>query len=52
VLLRTLNNSLLEDPSREHLDYFMQVTQLMQLFRDRFAKVLHVGVHLSKQIDT
>jgi len=51
VLLRTLNNQLLEDPATEHTDYFVQLVKSLQFFRDRFAKVLHAGISLAKRSD-
>lgn len=49
MLLRTLNTQLLEDD--EHIDYLMQLIQLLRSFGDRFSRVLHTGVHLARQID-
>lgn len=33
------------------MDYFMQLIKLMQFFRDRFAKVLHAGIHLARKVE-
>ena len=51
LLLRTLNEELLEDPKVQNQQYFDELVRLLRCFKQRFSQVLHVGNQI-EVIDT
>ena len=49
LLLRTLNEELLENPTVEHQGYFDDLARLLRNFKQRFTGVLHIGVQIEGQ---
>lgn len=46
ILIRTLNDTLLENPQVEHEVYFSDLVTQMHHFKTRIPKVLHIGLSL------
>ena len=46
ILLRTLNEELLENPTVEHEDYFDDLVRLLRNFKQRFSIALHIGIQI------
>ena len=46
ILIRTLNEELLENPTVEHQEYFDDLVRLLRTFKQRFTAVLHIGIQI------
>jgi len=49
LLIRTMNEMLLEDPSVEHGQYFTDLVRQMHHFKQRIPKVLHIGLTMEAE---
>lgn len=49
LLIRTLNDTLLEGPQIEQSHYFKDMVQQMHHFKQRIPKVLHIGLQMEAQ---
>ena len=49
LLMRTLNDNLLEDPQIEHEQYFFDLMRQMHHFKSRIPKVLHIGLTMEAE---
>ena len=46
ILIRTLNEELLDNPTVEHREYFDDLVRLLRNFKQRFTAVLHIGIQI------